>query len=144
VIIKLCIKHQILAVLKPNFGRILFAFLFLVLASVYPKNSVAQTTYLPHYTSKNGLASNNCYYILQDKKGFIWIATDNGLSRFDGTNFQNFTIEDGLPDTQILQMKEDKEGRLWFFALNGQLSYLKEGKFYNQDNDEQIHIPKSK
>ncbi|RZL32247.1 MAG: diguanylate cyclase, partial [Pedobacter sp.] len=95
----------------------------------------AQTTYLPHYTSKNGLASNNCYYILQDRKGFIWIATDAGLSRFDGTNFQNFNIEDGLPDTQILQIREDREGRLWFLALNGQLSYLKDGKFYNQNNN---------
>lgn len=95
----------------------------------------AQTTYLPHYTSKNGLASNNCYYIHQDKKGFIWIATDAGLSRFDGTNFQNFTIEDGLPDTQILQIREDKEGRLWFLALNGQLSFLMDGKFYNQKNN---------
>ncbi|MET0571920.1 MAG: two-component regulator propeller domain-containing protein [Pedobacter agri] len=96
----------------------------------------AQMTYLPHYTSKNGLASNNCYFILQDQKGFIWIATDNGISRFDGTNFQNFTIEDGLPDTQILQMKEDQFGRIWFFALNGQLSYLQDGKFYNRDNSE--------
>ncbi|WP_316849389.1 ligand-binding sensor domain-containing protein [Pedobacter agri] len=96
----------------------------------------AQMTYLPHYTSKNGLASNNCYFILQDQKGFIWIATDNGISRFDGTNFQNFTIEDGLPDTQILQMKEDQFGRIWFFALNGQLSYLQDGKFYNRENSE--------
>ncbi len=98
--------------------------------------ATAQMTYLPHYNSKNGLASNNCYFILQDQKGFIWIATDNGISRFDGTNFQNFTIEDGLPDTQILQMKEDQFGRIWFFALNGQLSYLQDGKFYNRDNSE--------
>ena len=109
--------------------------LFFLLTLILPEQTTAQTTYLPHYTSKNGLASNNCYYILQDKKGFIWIATDAGLSRFDGTNFQNFSIEDGLPDTQILQIKEDKEERLWFLALNGQLSYLKNGKFYNRDND---------
>ncbi|WP_443939522.1 ligand-binding sensor domain-containing protein [Pedobacter sp. MW01-1-1] len=95
----------------------------------------AQTTYLPHYNTRNGLASNNCYYILQDKKGFIWVSTDNGISRFDGTNFQNFTIEDGLSDTQIIQMAEDKYGRVWFFALNGQLSYFKDGKFYNSLND---------
>ncbi|MBT2591278.1 histidine kinase [Pedobacter sp. ISL-68] len=124
------------AILKLSFSSSFIAFLFGLIIFIAPKTLLAQTTYLPHYNTKNGLASNNCYYILQDKKGFIWIATDNGLSRFDGTNFQNFTIEDGLPDTQILQMKEDKDGRLWFFALNGQLSYLKEGKFYNQDNDE--------
>ncbi|WP_082491689.1 two-component regulator propeller domain-containing protein [Pedobacter sp. Leaf194] len=109
--------------------------LMLLILAGLSKNAQAQTTYLPHYTSKNGLASNNCYFILQDKKGFIWIATDAGLSRFDGTNFQNFNIEDGLPDTQILQIKEDREGRLWFLALNGQLSYLKDGKFYNRNND---------
>ncbi|MBC6111990.1 histidine kinase [Pedobacter sp. CCM 8938] len=108
---------------------------FVLLISL-PSKLFSQTTYLPHYTSKNGLASNNCYYILQDKKGFIWISTDNGVSRFDGTNFQNFTIEDGLPDTQILKMTEDSEGRIWFFSLNGQLSYLKDGKFYNQDNND--------
>jgi len=115
---------------------IFLAILFLICFSSIPQKVSAQTTYLPHYNSKNGLASNNCYYILQDKKGFIWIATDNGLSRFDGTNFQNFTIEDGLPDTQILQMKEDEYGRIWFFALNGQLSYLQDGKFYNRDNSQ--------
>ncbi|PWS29386.1 diguanylate cyclase [Pedobacter yonginense] len=107
-----------------------FVLLIGLLPSLY-----SQTTYLPHYTSKNGLASNNCYYILQDKKGFIWISTDNGVSRFDGTNFQNFTIEDGLPDTQILKMTEDHSGRIWFFSLNGQLSFLQNGKFYNQENN---------
>lgn len=115
-----------------NVFRVVLFFMFIIGIS---QTISAQTTYLPHYTSKNGLASNNCYYILQDRKGFIWIATDAGLSRFDGTNFQNFNIEDGLPDTQILQIREDREGRLWFLALNGQLSYLKDGKFYNQNNN---------
>jgi len=123
---------------RPGAGirRIVFIFISAITLFASPQQATAQTTYLPHYTSKNGLASNNCYYILQDRKGFIWISTDNGISRFDGTNFQNFTIEDGLPDTQILRMKEDREGRIWFFALNGQLSYLQDGKFYNQDNNE--------
>ncbi|RZL34760.1 MAG: diguanylate cyclase, partial [Pedobacter sp.] len=127
------VSKALLLIFKKGFS---IAFLLLIFFLVNGSNAVAQMTYLPHYTSKNGLASNNCYYILQDQKGFIWIATDNGISRFDGTNFQNFTIEDGLPDTQILQMKEDQFGRIWFFALNGQLSYLQDGKFYNQDNSQ--------
>jgi len=122
---------------KNAFGINLLLFFFFAFG--IPKNVSAQTTYLPHYTSKNGLASNNCYFILQDRKGFIWIATDAGLSRFDGTNFQNFNIEDGLPDTQILQIKEDREGKLWFLALNGQLSYLKDGKFYNRNNNKLLN-----
>ncbi|WP_082120547.1 sensor histidine kinase [Pedobacter sp. BMA] len=121
--------------ISTRIAALVFAFSFTAAILLRCPSAFAQTTYLPHYTSKNGLASNNCYYILQDAKGFIWISTDNGLSRFDGTNFQNFTIEDGLPDTQILRMAEDKNGRIWFFALNGQLSYLQDGKFYNQDNN---------
>lgn len=98
------------------------------------KKIYAQITYIPQYTAKNGLASNTCYGILQDKKGFIWVCTDAGVSRFDGTSFQNFSIEDGLPDTEIIKIKEDSKGRIWFISLNGQLSYYYNGKIYNQNN----------
>lgn len=99
---------------------------------------MAQIAYLPHYTTKNGLPSNNCYYTLQDKKGYIWVATDAGVSRFDGTVFENFSVDDGLPDNQILQLREDSKGRIWFLALNGQLSYFYNGKIYNQENSTQL------
>ncbi|RZL18445.1 MAG: hypothetical protein EOO96_27330 [Pedobacter sp.] len=128
------ISRNISILCRRNIFHTVFFLLCVISIVATPTYVSAQTTYLPRYTSKNGLASNNCYYIHQDKKGFIWIATDAGLSRFDGTNFQNFTIEDGLPDTQILQIKEDRQGKLWFLALNGQLSYLKDGKFYNRNN----------
>jgi ligand-binding sensor domain-containing protein len=98
----------------------------------------AQTAYLPHFTTKNGLPSNNCFYALQDKKGYLWIATDAGVSRFDGAVFENFSIEDGLPDNQILQLREDSKGRIWFLALNGQLSYFHNGKIYNQYNNTKL------
>jgi ligand-binding sensor domain-containing protein len=93
---------------------------------------------LPHYTTKNGLPSNNCYYTLHDKKGYIWIATDAGVSRFDGTVFENFSVDDGLPDNQVLQLREDSKGRIWFLSLGGQLSYFYNGKVYNPDNDSQL------
>ncbi|TDQ06427.1 ligand-binding sensor domain-containing protein [Pedobacter metabolipauper] len=95
----------------------------------------SQTTYLQHFSTKNGLPSNNCFYTTQDSKGYIWVATDAGVSRFDGKLFENFSVDDGLPDNQILQLKEDKNGRIWFLALNGQLSYFFNGKIYNETND---------
>lgn len=98
----------------------------------------AQSTYLPHYTTKNGLPSNNCYYTLQDKKGYIWVATDAGVSRFDGSTFENFSVDDGLPDNQVLQLREDSKGRIWFLSLNGQLSYFYNGRIYNPGNDKQL------
>lgn len=102
------------------------------------RNGYAQTAYLPHYTTKNGLPSNNCFYALQDKKGYLWVATDAGVSRFDGVVFENFSIDDGLPDNQILQLREDSKGRIWFLALNGQLSYFYNGKIYNQYNNAKL------
>ncbi len=102
----------------------------------------AQTLYLPHYTTKNGLPSNNCYFTIQDKKGYIWVATDAGVSRFDGSNFENFSVDEGLPDNQILQLKEDSKGRIWFLALNGQLSYFYNGKIYNSENEPKLKLLK--
>ena len=98
--------------MKINFFKyLIFAFIALFFQA---KTTYAQTLYLPHYTTKDGLPSNNCYFTLQDKKGYIWVATDAGVSRFDGSNFENFSVDDGLPDNQILQLKEDSKGRIWF------------------------------
>jgi len=44
-----------------------------------------------HYTSESGLSSSYISTIGEDKKGFLWIATGNGVSRFDGHHFTNFT-----------------------------------------------------
>jgi len=101
-------------------------------------NTFAQTVYLPHYTTKDGLPSNNCFYTLQDQQGFIWIATDAGVSRFDGAVFENFSVDDGLPDNQILQLRQDSKGRIWFMALNGQLSYFLNGKIHNEKNNSNL------
>lgn len=120
--------------------RLKLATLFIITCLFFSLSNkgYAQTAYLPHYTTKNGLPSNNCFYALQDKKGYLWIATDAGVSRFDGAVFENFSIEDGLPDNQILQLREDSKGRIWFLALNGQLSYFHNGKIYNQYNNTKL------
>ncbi|WP_199117401.1 sensor histidine kinase [Pedobacter sp. ASV28] len=113
--------------------------ILVLLCALFPLvHTVAQKIYLPHYTTKDGLPSNNCYYTLQDRKGYIWIATDAGVSRFDGAVFENFSVDDGLPDNQILQLREDSKGRIWFLALNGQLSYFYNGKIFNQYTDKQL------
>ncbi|WP_432709874.1 ligand-binding sensor domain-containing protein [Pedobacter sp.] len=103
---------------------------------------VAQSTFIQHYTTKDGLPSNNCYSILQDSHQFIWVATDAGVSRFDGQRFENFTIDDGMPDNQVLQIKEDNKGRIWFLAFNGEMSYFHNGKIYNSTNDQALGLLK--
>ncbi|WEK20792.1 MAG: two-component regulator propeller domain-containing protein [Candidatus Pedobacter colombiensis] len=120
-------------------GRYLILIILLLTIS-FPGYS--QSTHLQHFSTKNGLPSNNCYYTLQDSKGYIWVATDAGVSRFDGKIFENFSIDDGLPDNQILQLKEDKSGKIWFLALNGELSYFFNGKIYNETNDKLLKLLK--
>lgn len=52
-----------------------------------------QYYYFRHYQEENGLSHNTCISIIQDKKGFLWFGTRDGLNRFDGYHFKTFTIE---------------------------------------------------
>lgn len=82
---------------------------------------------LRNYTIDEGLPSNECYDVLQDKQGYIWISTDNGVSRFDGYKFENFGPKEGLTEETILFMQEDHRGWLWFCGFPSNL-YLKKGQ----------------
>jgi ligand-binding sensor domain-containing protein/signal transduction histidine kinase len=65
------------------------------------------------YTATDGLACNQVGQVLQDSRGFLWIATEDGLSRFDGRTFRNFTRADGLPDVGVDAVAESTGGDLW-------------------------------
>src|SRR6185295_14757657 len=69
-----------------------------------------------NYNTSNGLADNRVQGILQDSRGFMWFATAEGLSRFDGTTFKNFFAEPGnsnsLPDNIINFLCEYKPDHL--------------------------------
>ncbi|MDO9261131.1 MAG: two-component regulator propeller domain-containing protein, partial [Flavobacteriaceae bacterium] len=54
------------------------------------KQLYSQTPSYYHYTSSDGLASSTVFEILQDREGFIWFATLNGISKFDGKHFTTF------------------------------------------------------
>src|ERR1043166_8050652 len=83
-----------------------------------------------HYTVNSGLPTQTTYNVLQDKRGFLWITTNAGVSRFDGKKFENFTTEDGLGDNEILNLIEDKKGRIWFVPFSHKVSYYYHGTFY--------------
>lgn len=97
--------------------------------------SCAQLPQFNKYTAHNGLPSSMVYRCIQDNQGFMWFATDAGVSRFDGKNFDNFTIDDGLPDNEIFNLTQDSKGRIWFLAMNGKLGYYINHNFYNESND---------
>ena len=59
------------------------------------------------YTNKDGLAGNTVYGVAQSKDGYLFFATENGLSRYDGKEWVNFTVDDGLSDNEILKVYID-------------------------------------
>lgn len=62
----------------------------------YAAPSVSQQVFFKSYTVQEGLVANPVRCIYQDKDGFIWIGTFEGLSRFDGYRFTNYTNNNGL------------------------------------------------
>src|SRR4030042_1248068 len=72
---------------------------------------------IDHITEADGLSSRISYYLLKDHYGFIWIATNNGLDRFDGTDIKTFRNNGrdslSLPKAEINSLFEDRSGRLW-------------------------------
>lgn len=85
-------------------------------------------------TIADGLPSNLIYNILQDQKGFLWVATDNGVTRYDGNNFKVFTTEDGLPDNEVLELRQEPDGTIW-------VNTFKQGPFYFDENTNRFINP---
>ncbi|MBL7702719.1 MAG: histidine kinase [Ferruginibacter sp.] len=70
-----------------------------------------------NYTTEQGLAGNEVVKVLQDKRGFIWAATHNGLSKFDGYSFRNYTFNPadttGLRSIWVTDLALDSLGTIW-------------------------------
>jgi signal transduction histidine kinase/DNA-binding response OmpR family regulator/ligand-binding sensor domain-containing protein len=73
-------------------------------------NKAEYNLHYHHYASKDGLISNDVRKVICDSKGFIWVATGEGLDRFDGRNFKQF---EGLRSNDIHWVIEDGQERLW-------------------------------
>jgi len=79
------------------------------------------------YTVKDGLPGSIVYQALEDRKGFIWFATNQGVSRFDGRTFTNYYKEDGLPDNDIIKLYLDQYDNIWFISFIGIPAVLHNG-----------------
>ena len=78
-------------------------------------------------TTEDGLPSNEIYQVFQDDYGYIWFATDVGVSRYNGREFTNFSMKDGLVDNTVFGFYEDHEKRLWLRSFSGKLCYFTQG-----------------
>ena len=85
-------------------------------------------TIYPNFFFKNiavdmGLSHNMVYAILQDKQGFMWFGTQEGLNRFDGISFKIYKKEpykkNSLKSNAIFSLLEDKNGIIWIGTDHG-------------------------
>lgn len=87
------------------------------------KNTKKENVNIKSYSVKDGLPSDVVFGILEDKANYLWLSTNNGLSRFDKKNetFINYTTEDGLQSTQFYwgAFCKRKNGELIFGGVNG-------------------------
>ncbi|MBD2757431.1 hybrid sensor histidine kinase/response regulator transcription factor [Spirosoma validum] len=122
--------------------RLIFLFLF------FPFSLFAQQKGWQELTISDGLSQGMIFDLKQDRKGFIWVATKDGLNRFDGYNFTVFTHDPyndySLSDNNCSALLIDGSGRLWVGTLNQGLNLFdtRTQRFYHIDIRDQAS-PKS-
>src|ERR1700722_9754375 len=82
-----------------------------------------------HYLQDSGLTNLAVNTINQDKDGFLWVATDNGLFRYNGRRFQRFGAEDGLPQDDVTALAISANGTIWIGTPIG-IAYLNDRQFH--------------
>lgn len=98
----------------------------------------SQTRAFTHYDVEDGLLSSEVYSAFQDSKGYMWFATDAGVSRYNGYEFESFNNNNGFSDLTTFLITEDHKGRIWFGTHNCQLSYFENDSIFPFKHNDKI------
>jgi len=74
-----------------------------------------------HYDRDTGLPNLSVTTLLQDRTGFLWVGTENGLFRYDGRRFRSFTTADGLPSSRVEGLEQTRDGTQTVRSSSGSL-----------------------
>lgn len=88
----------------------------------------AQQFAFKHYGQDEGLRNLDVFRLLQDKAGFLWSATENGLFRYDGSAFRRFGAADGIEESMVVAVDQDASGRIWI-TTNDHLYFFSGNRF---------------
>jgi ligand-binding sensor domain-containing protein len=87
-----------------------FCLLFFLIGTNVPAQ---ETAFFKNYTTEQGLPSDRIRSLTQDSNGYVWVGTNAGLSRFDGTSFENFQKNDGLASDNIVKLATSQRHYIW-------------------------------
>lgn len=122
---------------EENMGKILHISLLnkllVLLASTIAVTAFSQDPYAIEVNREQGLTSDIVYDVIEDAQGFFWIATSDGLMRFDGHQIVPTQIESGRNKAGSF-LRIDNQGRLWFENFDGSLYYAENRKLHRLTN----------
>lgn len=102
-------------------------FLFSIYCFLIGSTPVMKAQTGKFYSTDKELSNSLINAVYQDRKGFIWIATENGLNKFDGTRFSiyrhNATDSTSLKNNYVRTLFEDSRGNFWIGCINGLQRY---------------------
>ena len=117
---------------RPAFalGLLVFLFLFASRADALDPHKGLEQYSRTVWADEHGLQRDTIHAITQTTDGYLWLATDDGLVRFDGYDFVTFNKANGLPATSIVSLAAASDGSLWIGTING-LAHYRENQFKN-------------
>jgi ligand-binding sensor domain-containing protein len=86
------------------------------------------------FNTSDGLSSTTIYHAVQDGSGYIWLASDAGVTKFDGAHFHAYYKNDGLMDNDIIHLIKGNKGAVGLLTYNGHFSIYDKGTIYNSTN----------
>lgn len=121
-------------------ARTLLIMSFLLSFNVYSQESDVK---FKHLNTNNGLSQSHIISLTQDKKGFMWIGTENGLNKYDGSKFTVYLHDSDdsttICDNQIWSMHIDSKNRFWLGTYKGlDLFDFQKNTFVHSKIDDQI------
>jgi signal transduction histidine kinase/ligand-binding sensor domain-containing protein len=93
--------------------------IFIAVALLLPGFASAQRFAFKYYSHDQGLISLDVHSLLQDRTGYVWVGTSDGVFRYDGAFFTGFHTAQGLPSNRIESLHQATDGTIWVGTRDG-------------------------
>src|SRR5215213_8373860 len=105
--------------------RLTLFLVFAILLRLTASTQQAREYSFKHFSVSSGLAANTVNAVTQDADGYIWIATSNGLQRYDGNSFISFKAQENnsssIPSDHVMGLYRDNKNNLWLIGDNNRV-----------------------
>lgn len=113
---------------RPGFGFLVLLLLLGTRLAAWAQDPTPVDMLYRFWNTRDGLPHDHVRDLVRTRDGFLWIATDGGLSRFDGLTFKSYGLRDGLGAIAVLSLLEADDGALWISTTGGGISVLRHGR----------------